>query len=139
MNDEDLSDTSSLLATLPVEDHGDLITILVDIAAKDFSGSLDALEDASEEGRAAAPKKTHGARKKTRRPSSEPRRRTRPGKSPTRVEDAAEPPPAVDKHGPADGVLGVATTAASEAQDDAEQRFWAQEAEGVFGPAQDQD
>eukprot|EP01046_Picozoa_sp_COSAG06_P015047 COSAG06_NODE_952_length_11333_cov_2.718355_5_plen_1388_part_00 len=76
MNDEDLSDTTSLLATLPVEDHGDLITILVEIAARDPNAratldDADSLADAS-----ATPGKKTVARKKGRRPSSEPRRRT---------------------------------------------------------------
>ena len=74
MNDEDLSDTTSLLATLPVEDHGDLITILVEIAARDpgARGVLDELDDVTA---VVAPGKKV-TRKKGRRPrtSSTPRR-----------------------------------------------------------------
>ena len=78
MNDEDLSDTTSLLSTLPVEDHGDLITILVEIAARDPNAramldAADGLGDAS-----ALSGKKIVSRKKGRRPSSEPRRRNAP-------------------------------------------------------------
>jgi hypothetical protein len=76
MNDEDLSDTTSLLATLPIDDYADLITILVDLAAKNAAAGdpLDAagIESLLNNG---TPIKARGGRKKG-RPSSEPRRRS---------------------------------------------------------------
>eukprot|EP01047_Picozoa_sp_COSAG01_P052901 COSAG01_NODE_5611_length_4146_cov_4.419323_2_plen_1110_part_00 len=73
MNDEDLNGTPALLSNLPVEDYGDLISILVEIAARS-TPTDEALENATRQDVAATPKKVRGSKKKS-RPGSEPRRR----------------------------------------------------------------